>query len=133
LGKEPKRTAEFRLSIGDKESVGVFREVSGLDSESEVPEERSGRGSDLRRVQLKRGEEIDPALLEWLETARKEGPEAARVDATITLIDYRGATIGTYALKRAWPSKIDPPDFNAKGTDVAMEELTVSYERLEME
>ena len=31
----------------------------------------------------------------------------------------------------AWPSKWDGPDFNARGTDVSVDTLTVSCERVE--
>jgi phage tail-like protein len=39
----------------------------------------------------------------------------------------------TWKLLRAWPIKYSFGDLNAKGTDVAMEELVLAYERLEME
>jgi len=39
----------------------------------------------------------------------------------------------TWKLLRAWPVKYSFGDLNAKGTDVAIEELVLAYERLEME
>ena len=43
------------------------------------------------------------------------------------------AVVATWKLLRARIIKNTNGPFNAKGTDVAMEELTLSYERLEME
>ena len=45
----------------------------------------------------------------------------------------RTATVQAWRLINARIMKHTSGPFNAKGTDVAMEELTLSYERLEME
>jgi phage tail-like protein len=45
----------------------------------------------------------------------------------------RSTTVQTWRLINARISKHVSGPLNAKGTDVAMEELTISYERLEME
>ena len=39
--KEPRPASHFRLNIGGHEKVGVFREVSGLESETEIIEHKS--------------------------------------------------------------------------------------------
>jgi phage tail-like protein len=43
------------------------------------------------------------------------------------------AVVFTWKLLRARPVKYSFGDLNAKGTDVAIEELVLAYERLEME
>ena len=53
---------------------------------------------------------------------------------TITLLsEDLSAVVLTWKLLRAWPVKYCFGDLNAKGTDVAIEELVLAYERLEME
>jgi hypothetical protein len=47
--------------------------------------------------------------------------------------DYNAATVLTWKLLRARLIKHTSGPLNAKGTDVAMEELTLAYERLELE
>jgi phage tail-like protein len=39
----------------------------------------------------------------------------------------------TWRLLRAWPTKYTAPTLDATGQDVAMEELVLAYERLEIE
>ena len=39
--KEPRPASFFRLTLGGHESVGVFKEAAGFDSETEVVEHKS--------------------------------------------------------------------------------------------
>jgi phage tail-like protein len=53
---------------------------------------------------------------------------------TISLLsEDLGAVVFTWKLLHAWPVKYSFGDLNAKGTDVAIEELVLAYERLEIE
>ena len=45
----------------------------------------------------------------------------------------RSAIVMTWKLVNARPVKYEGPSLDAKGNDVAIEELTLSYERLEVE
>ena len=38
--KKPRPTNHFRLTVGGKEAAGQFREVTGLDAENEIVEEK---------------------------------------------------------------------------------------------
>jgi len=44
---------------------------------------------------------------------------------------YQRRAAGGNGGKAALPAKFTAPDFDAAGTDVAIEELTLAYERLE--
>jgi len=68
----------------------------------------------------------------WINEVRNGSPNARRT-VTIQLLSEDGTPVLTWKLLRAWPSKFSGPALDAKGTDVAMEELVLSYERLEME
>jgi len=72
-------------------------------------------------------------LFNWLNDIRN-GKQAATRDITIQLQrkEHR-AVVQTWKVIRARIIKIVSGPINAKGTDVAMEELTLSYERLELE
>jgi phage tail-like protein len=131
MKSESHRVAEFRLMLRGKEAVGVFREASGLDSENEVQEVKQGRGRKLGNIVLRRGL-VDGPLLEWIEAAENNGPEASGTDCMLELLDYDGSAIATFLITHARPSQVKLRDAQAKGTDVGMEELTLSYERLEM-
>ena len=64
-----------------------------------------------------------------------QGADTILGNVTIQLMaEDRSGPVMTWALKNARPIKYTGPTLNAKGgTDVAMEELTIAYERLEME
>jgi phage tail-like protein len=141
--KQPRPSSHFRLSLGGRENVGMFRECSGLDSETEVIEQKSvdANGQPVVRkvpgatkwsnIVLKRGLDEDLELWKWRDTVIKEGPEQARVDGEIELIDYTGETIATYSVLQAWPLKYAGSSLNASGNEVAVEELHICHEGLE--
>jgi phage tail-like protein len=83
-------------------------------------------------VILRRGVIGSLDLYEWINDIRNGASNAART-VTIQLLSEDGAPVLTWKLSRAWPSKYSGPALDAKGTDVAIEELVLSYERLEME
>ena len=47
------------------------------------------------------------------------------------LTDLQGAEKVRWNFFRAWPTKWDGPDFNAEGTEVALELLEIAHERIE--
>ncbi|HEY3452970.1 MAG TPA: phage tail protein [Bryobacteraceae bacterium] len=83
-------------------------------------------------VTLRRGVVGSLDLYKWIDDVRNGSPNSRRT-VTIQLLAEDRTPVLTWKLLRAWPSKLAGPDLNAKGTDVAMEELVLSYERLEME
>src|SRR5919201_4099927 len=106
--KKPRPTNHFRLTVGGKEAAGQFREVSGLDAESEIVEEKHTNpqgqqeiikvpgGMKWSNIELKRGVDIDKSLWEWRYQVETGGPDAARTDCTLELCDYDGSPIATY-------------------------------------
>ena len=84
-------------------------------------------------VTLKRGIIGSLDLYEWLDQIRN-GDQAGFRNVTITLQNEdHTAIVMTWKLLRARIIKHTSGPLNAKGTDVAMEELTLAYERLEIE
>lgn len=138
--QKPRPTNHFRLQIGGREAIGQFREVSGLDSEQEIIEQKevdaNGNVSIKKvpgnlkysNVELKRGIDVDKALWEWRYQVETAGPDSARTDCTLELIDYDGSPIATYTLLQAWPSKYTGAAMNAGSNEVAVEAMTICHE-----
>lgn len=103
-----------------REPADKIRKITGLNKATDIT--------------LKRGAFGVLDLYAWLNDIRKGGPEGAR-NVTINLMseDKKDAPVLTWRLINARIIKYVGGPMNAKGTDVAMEELTLSYERLEME
>jgi phage tail-like protein len=138
--QQPRPTNHFRLTIGGREAIGQFREVSGLDSEQEIVEQKEvdANGNPMivkipgnlkwSNVELKRGIDVDKGLWEWRYQVETQGPDAARTDCTLELIDYDGSPIATYTLIQAWPSKYTGAAMNAGSNEVAVEAMTICHE-----
>jgi len=54
-----------------------------------------------------------------------------RLDGSIIIHDLEGTEQARWDFFRAWPTKWDGPDFNAKGNEAAVETLEIAHERLE--
>ena len=138
--KEPPLGSFFRLTLAGKESIGVFREVSGLGSETELIEE-SGvdeRGQPVIKklpgarkwgeITLKRGVDNNLVLWKWRQQVEQEGPDPARLDGTIELLDAGGREISRFNFVNGWPSKVSIGSLQG---DVAIETIEITHEGLE--
>ena len=143
--KEPRPPSRFRLDLGGKEAIGIFRECTGLDSETTVIEHTSvdaqrqpGHPQGPRRVKwsnitLKRGVDENQELWNWRKQVLDEGPDSARVDGFIEMLDYNGTPIKRYKFLQGWPVKYTGVSFDPKSSDVAVEELQICHEGLQVE
>jgi phage tail-like protein len=84
-------------------------------------------------VTLKRGVIGSLNLYQWLNDIRNGDQKAFRTVTIQMQNEDHTAVVATWKLLRARIIKHTSGPLNAKGTDVAMEELTLAYERLEME
>ena len=123
-------------------TVGRFKAVDGLDSETEVVEYQDGEDLRLRKrpgrtkfsnVVLKRGyaDKAMDELWEWRKTVM-EG-KVVRKSGSIILLNDHGKDIARYNFFEAWPCKWKGWDLDGKGTDVAIEELELAVEWIERE
>jgi phage tail-like protein len=120
-----------------------FQECSNIGMEVTVAEYRTGNMVEnsvqkitginkATDVTLKRGVVGSLDLYQWLDQIRN-GDQGALRTVTIQLQSEDHTTVvQTWKLLRARIIKHVSGPLNAKGTDVAMEELTVAYERLTM-
>ncbi len=102
------------------------REVAfgGFSEASSLPRKIQGLNK-AGDVTLKRGVVRSQALFDWLRGARRIR------DAVLMQRDDAGAIAGSWELGRSRVKKYVGPALNAKGTDVAIEELVLGYESLE--
>ena len=137
----------FHVNLGDgvtNTPQAGFQEVSGIGMEVTVSEYRNGneKENSVRKitglnkasdVTLKRGVISSLDLYRWLDEIRSGSQNSLR-NVTIQLqSEDHTKVVQTWKLMRARIIKHTSGPFNAKGTDVAMEELVLAYERLEME
>ena len=136
----------FLVDIGegtDGPEAG-FPEVSNIGMEVTVAEYRNGneKENSVRKitglnkatdVTLKRGVIGSLNLYRWLNDIRNGDQNATRTVTISLQNEDHTEVVQTWRLLRARIIKHVSGPLNAKGTDVAMEELTLAYERLEME
>ena len=138
----------FLVDLGDgvdpASADGGFQECSNVGMEVTVAEYRNGNDklNSVRKitglnkaldVTLRRGVIGSLNLYQWLDQIRNGDQGAARTVRIQLQTEDRSAAAVTWVLQRARIVKYTSGPLNAKGTDVAMEELTLAYERLEME
>lgn len=129
---------------GTEGAKAGFQEVSGLGLEITVAEYRPGNQKDnapmkvtglykVPDVTLKRGVIGATDLYKWIDEVRN-GKQDQRKTVTIQLQNEdRSAVVMTWKLSEARPIKYTGPSLNGKGTDVALEELVLACERIDIE
>jgi phage tail-like protein len=137
----------FLVDLGTGNSEGAdagFQEVSGIGMEVTVAEYRNGneKENSVRKitgmnkstdVTMKRGVIGSLTLYNWLNQIRNGDQNALRNVVIQLQNEDHTSVVQTWKLLRARIIKHTSGPLNAKGTDVAMEELVLAYERLEME
>lgn len=137
----------FLVDLGTGNTDGPqagFQEVTGIGMEVTVSEYRTGNFkhnhvmkitgmNKATDVTMKRGVIGSLDLYSWLDQIRR-GDQNSRRTVTIHLQNEdHNSIVQTWKLNEARIIKHTSGPFNAKGTDVAMEELVVAYESLTME
>jgi phage tail-like protein len=84
-------------------------------------------------VTLRRGIIGSLNLYQWLDQIRNGDAAGFRTVVIQLMNEDHTASVMTWKLLRARIIKHTSGPLNAKGTDVAMEEITLAYERLELE
>lgn len=136
----------FRVSwpgLDERTVEAGFQEVSGLGLEMNIAEYRAGNYSEnaplkvngtykTPDVTLKRGALGALDLYEWVD-AMREGQQDQLRNVTIKLMaEDRETEAMQWKLINARPLKYTGPSLNGKGTDLAIEELVLAAERIEL-
>jgi phage tail-like protein len=137
----------FLVDLGTGSTDGPqagFQECSEIGMAVDVIEYRNGnwKANEVRKltglarypdVTLRRGIIGSLDLYNWLNQIRNGDPGAVRTVTIQLQSEDHTAVVVTWKLIRARIVKHVSGPLNARGTDVAMEELTLAYERLEQE
>lgn len=151
---DPFYTFRFRVDFTDSRlsmapidgdfplASGAFSECSGLEATMEPKAIKSGGHNygDHQRVGpvtfatviLKRGITYSQDLWKWFEMITLREQSTYRLTATITLRDIEGNDVMAVQLKNVLPTKFKAADFNAKATEVGIEELHLAHEGLSL-
>ena len=137
----------FLVDLGDGNTEGPragFQEMSEIGTEVAVIEYRNGNSkennpikltglSKAGNVTLKRGVIGSLDLYQWLDQIRNGDQNALRTVTVQLMNDDHSAAVQTWRLLRARIIKHTSGPLNAKGNDVAMEEIVLACERIELQ
>lgn len=147
LRDRPYTCFNFLVDLGDGVTEGPnagFSEVSGLGLEVQMIEYRTGNSKENQvmkiagltktsDVTLKRGLVGSLNLYQWLDQIRNGDQNAMRTVIIQLQNEDHTAVVQTWKLLRARIVKHTSGPLNAKGNEVAVEEVVLSCERLEIE
>lgn len=139
----------FTVLIGNDNGQSAnagFQEVAGLGTEIHVAEYRAGNWADnsplkvngsykVPDVTLKRGVIGELSLLhDWLKAVRDGGNDDSVLQTVVInlLSEDHSNIVQTWTLTNARPMKYTGPSLTGKGTDVAIEELVLASEHIEV-
>jgi phage tail-like protein len=147
LRDHPYAQFNFLVDLGTGKTDGPqagFQECSEIGMSVDVIEYRNGNDKEnsVRKitglnkatdVTLKRGVIGSLDLYQWLDQIRNGDQTAVRTVSIRLLSEDHSAVVQEWKLLRARIVKHVSGPFNAKASDVAMEELVLAYERLELD
>jgi phage tail-like protein len=132
---DPYRNFIFKVEIDGVTQAG-FSEVTGYDHSNDVVEYREGNEITTARklpgltkygdVTCTWGLTDSRELWDWRQSI-VDG-KVARKNVSIVVFDSEGNEKVRWLFQRAWPSKLDAADMNAKGNEVAVMQMTLSHE-----
>jgi len=127
----------FKVEI-EGVTQGAFKNVEGLDSETEIIEYQDGDDIILRKrpgrtkytnITLKRGYVNTDELWSWRKKVIEGKVE--RKSGSIILCADDGSEIMRYNFFEAWPAKWKGFNLDGKGNDVTVEEIELATEKIE--
>ncbi len=138
---DPFRTFNFRLEIDDI-PVAAFSDVTGLQSEGEVADYRTGMDLPLTArklpglrkfgpIGLKRGMVKDTTLWDWYRNIANGKPD--RRNGSVILMDEQRNDVLRWNFESAWPNKISVSELKAAGNEVAIESIELVVESITLE
>jgi phage tail-like protein len=135
-------TFSFHVEL-DGVDIGAFKEASGIESETEIIEykEATEKGKMIIRkvpgamkwseITLKKRIDASTELWDWRRQVEEGDIDSARRTGSIVLYDSKHDEVARWNFEAAWPSKWKGADLDAGEDQVAVEEITITHERLE--
>jgi phage tail-like protein len=139
--RDPFRTFNFRLEI-DNVPVAAFSDVTGLQSEGEVADYRTGMDVPLTNrkipglrkygpIGLKRGMVKDTTLWDWYLNIANGKQD--RRNGSVILMDEERHDVLRWNFESAFPNKISASELKAGGNEVAIESIELVVENITFE
>lgn len=135
--KDPIRNFRYKVSVGGTDAG--FNEVTGFDISIDSIEYREGDDATTpyklpgltkySNITFKHGITDSMELYNWIKSC-VEGKIERKV-VTISAMGESGSVVAVWQLSEAWPVKYTGPDFNALGSDVAIESMELAHEGLQ--
>jgi phage tail-like protein len=120
---------------------GAFTEITGLEVALNAIEYRNGsEDTTVRKIPglrtqtnlvCKRGATGDVVFWNWIKAALDGNVQ--RAEGAIILNDAQQSEVMRWKFARAWPCKYTGPGFNASTNEMAIEQLEICYEHLELD
>jgi len=137
-GTDPLVGFHFMLDV-QGEVKGLFTEVGGLGSETEVVEHKVSRdGIDFVQkipgrlkwgdITLKRGITAEMDMWSWRAKVEKGDIGGARKNGSIIMLDQALTPVAQWDFTNAWPSKLSGPQLQSDSNAFGVEELTLVHE-----
>ena len=137
---DPFTAGNFRVEIQGITATS-FSEVRGLEVSIDVVDYRPGDSKlnteqklpgmyKVSDVTLKRGLTGDLSLWNWINSG--SNGNVSRTSVAIILLDQADNPVLVWKLRNAWPRRWFGPTLNAGCSDVAIEELELTHEGLEL-
>jgi phage tail-like protein len=117
--------------------IASFTKVSGLNSESEIIEEKvaTSKGQDYSRrfpgrikvsdINLERGLTNDMTITNWRKQIEDGKYEEALKNGSVVMYDQQHNEVARWNFENAWPSKLEGPQGDATSNALAVEKLTI--------
>jgi phage tail-like protein len=140
---DPLVQAHFYVTVGGHLDNMVFRECSGIGSETELIEYKGSTRDDYHTIQavpgrlkwqkinLKRGITDSMDAWNWRKLVEQGQVDSARANGRIVMVNQSGVEVASWNFLRAWPTKISGPSLNSTTNEVGVEELEIAHEGLE--
>ncbi|QWH88418.1 phage tail protein [Bacillus toyonensis] len=133
--RDPFRNFRFRVEIDGITQAG-FSEATGFDASIDVIDYREGNEpihvrklpglTKFGNIILKWGVTDSMDLYKWHKDVMIGNVQ--RKNISIIIVDEAGNDKARWEFINTWPTKYDPSDLNAKGTDVAIEMIEIVHE-----
>lgn len=130
----------FTVDFGPEFPEVPFQEISGLDTEQQVIEYRTGDNKQFAtlkmpgitkysNITMKKGLFVnDTKFWDWF--YRIKMTTITRSNVTIKLLDEAGGVTMQWTLVNAFPVKITVTDMKSDGNEIAVETLEIAHEQL---
>ena len=136
---DPYKNFKFRISMDGRIVAGIS-DVTGLNPAPGSGRKKPKKVPGLQKfgnITLKRGLTQDTKFRDWINSGLgKPGSEAEAKNLRRSMIleycNEAGEVIASYRVINGWPNKMEAPDLNAEGNEVAIETIELSYEGLEL-